>query len=245
VANTVPDTLPPTVSIGSPVAGATVKGSTTVTATATDNVGVVGVDLLVDGALLATDASAPYAFSWNTAALVDGIHTLDVKASDAAGNVSHATLSVTVANAPPPPPPPPPVAHAPVAGNDSFSAPYRSGSSYAAQVFAILANDSDADGDLNPASVKITASPNKGGSVKVNANGTVAYTPKRGYRGAETFRYTVKDKLGATSNVATVTVAVDVSVPAAVPATAGATTEKPEAMWKNDKERFGRRYNDR
>jgi subtilisin family serine protease len=244
VANKAPDTLPPTVLINAPAAGATVAGTTTVTATATDNVGVTGVDLLVDGALVASDASAPYAFSWNTTGLADGVHTLDVKASDAAGNVSHATRSVTVANAPPPPPPPP-VAHAPVAGNDAFGAPYRATSAYTAQVLAILANDSDADGDLNAASVRITASPDKGGSVKVNSNGTVSYTPKRGYRGVETFRYTVKDKRGVASNTATVTVAVDTSVPATVQAISGAATDKREAMWTSDKERSGKLKNAR
>jgi hypothetical protein len=75
-------------------------------------------------------------------------------------------------------------------------------------VFAVLANDSDADGNLNPASVRIVTSPNKGGVVTVSASGTVSYTPAKGYRGVETFGYAVKDSLGATSNTATVTVTV-------------------------------------
>jgi hypothetical protein len=72
----------------------------------------------------------------------------------------------------------------------------------------VLVNDSDADGNLNAASVKIGSSPNKGGTARVNTNGTVSYTPRQGYRGLETFSYTVKDLLGAVSNTATVTVSV-------------------------------------
>jgi poly(hydroxyalkanoate) depolymerase family esterase len=47
------DTVPPTVSITAPAGGATVTGSIAVTATASDNVGVTRVDVLVDGALMA------------------------------------------------------------------------------------------------------------------------------------------------------------------------------------------------
>ena len=48
-----------------PAGGATVRGTTTVTATATDdNVGVVGVQFKLDGANLgAEDTTAPYALS--------------------------------------------------------------------------------------------------------------------------------------------------------------------------------------
>ncbi len=187
VSNTPPDITPPIVSIDAPAAGATVYGTATVTATATDDIGVVSTDLYVDGALYATDTTAPYAFSWNTTASANCSHTLDVVAADAAGNSSHALRTVTVANH---------VHHAPVAVNDVFTAPYRAKSSYTAQVFAVLANDSDADGNLNRASVKITRSPNKGGTATVRANGRVAYKPRIGFRGVETFRYTVKDKLG-------------------------------------------------
>lgn len=197
VSNAPPDITLPTVSIGAPAAGATVSGSTTVSATASDNVGVTKVELYIDGALYGTDTTSPYSFAWNTTQSGDGSHTLQVVAADAAGNVASAVRTVTVTNN---------VNHAPVAVNDAFNAPYRPNSSYTAQVFNVLANDSDADGNLNPASVKIVKSPNKGGTVRVNTNGTVSYTPKKGYRGAETFGYSVNDSLGATSNTATVTV---------------------------------------
>src|SRR5437773_1227606 len=59
------DTTPPTVSITSPVSGATVGGTTSVTANASDNVGVVGVQFLLDGAHLGVEeTSTHYSVSW-------------------------------------------------------------------------------------------------------------------------------------------------------------------------------------
>ena len=61
------DTTPPTVSVTAPAAGATVSATTTVTATAADNVGVAGVQFLLDGANLgAEDTTAPYSVAWDT-----------------------------------------------------------------------------------------------------------------------------------------------------------------------------------
>src|SRR3989441_8215142 len=56
-----PDTTPPTVSITAPAAGATVAGTVTVSSSATDNVGVVGVQFKLDGANLGAEVTAaPY-----------------------------------------------------------------------------------------------------------------------------------------------------------------------------------------
>src|SRR5438067_1035731 len=82
-----PDTTPPTVSIISPVNGQTVQGTLTVSANASDNVGVVGVQFFVDGAPLgAEDTSAPYSVSVGTSTSDNGSHTLTAVARDAAGN---------------------------------------------------------------------------------------------------------------------------------------------------------------
>jgi hypothetical protein len=71
----------------------------------------------------------------------------------------------------------------------------------------ILGNDSDSDGDaLDTGSVVITQDPAKG-SVVVNVDGTVTYTPNEGIVGTtDTFNYTIDDEHGATSNIATVAV---------------------------------------
>jgi thermitase len=93
------DTTPPTVSIASPTGG-TVTGNVSVSVAASDNVGVTHVDLLVNGALLASDTTAPYLFSWNSSALAGTSVSLTARAYDAAGNsASSQTVTVTVASA--------------------------------------------------------------------------------------------------------------------------------------------------
>jgi len=190
------DATPPVVSMVAPLAGSTISGTTVVQVSASDNVAVAKVDLYLDGAYFVSDTTSPYSFALDTRTLANGNHVLEVVAADAAKNsASSGSVTVLVSNN-----------HAPVTNNDTFSAPYRAKSAYTPQVLGVLGNDSDADGNLNTASVKIVSAPNKGGSVKVNADGSVAYTPKQAYRGAETFSYNVKDSLGALSNTATVTV---------------------------------------
>jgi len=100
------DTTPPTVSITSPANGATVKGTVSVSANASDNVGVVGVQFLLDGGSngSADATTAPYSVSWNTATANDGSHTITAIARDAAGNTKSALVTVTVSNAAPPAP---------------------------------------------------------------------------------------------------------------------------------------------
>src|SRR5512137_157556 len=81
-----PDTTAPTTSITSPANGATVSGTTNVTASASDNVGVAKVQFFLDGSLALNDTSSPYTWSWNTASVANGSHSLYTVASDAAGN---------------------------------------------------------------------------------------------------------------------------------------------------------------
>ena len=101
VNNPIPDTTPPTVSITAPATGATVSGTITINATASDNVGVAGVQFQLDGANLgAEDTLSPYNASWNTTTAANGAHTLSAIARDAAGNKTTATVSVTVSNIP-------------------------------------------------------------------------------------------------------------------------------------------------
>ena len=77
----------PRCGVSAPAAGATVSGTVSVSASASDNVGVVGVQFLLDGANLgAEDTAAPYTVSWNTTGAANGAHTLSARARDAAGN---------------------------------------------------------------------------------------------------------------------------------------------------------------
>src|SRR5262249_39595400 len=94
------DTTPPVVSITSPIAGATVSGTAvTVSASASDNVGVVGVQFKLDGSNLGAETTkAPYSITWNTAQASAGLHMLPAVARDAAGtHATSAPVAVTVA----------------------------------------------------------------------------------------------------------------------------------------------------
>jgi hypothetical protein len=97
VSNGVIDTTPPTVSITSPVNGATVAKKTTVTiaATASDNVAVTKVEFSVDGSLKCTDTTAPYTCAWRVPAQAGRTYRLQAKAYDAASNVGSSSI-VTV-----------------------------------------------------------------------------------------------------------------------------------------------------
>jgi Galactose oxidase-like, Early set domain/Bacterial Ig domain len=96
-----PDVVPPTVSVTTPVNGATVSGTTvTVSAGASDNVGVAGVQFLLDGAALGAEVTAaPYTRTWNTTTASNGAHTVAARARDAAANATTSTLvNVNVSN---------------------------------------------------------------------------------------------------------------------------------------------------
>ena len=93
------DTTPPVVSLTAPADGATVSGTTPLTAGASDNVGVTRVDFLVDGAVVGSATAAPWQASWDTSSVPDGSHAVEARAQDAAGNTgTSAVAHVTVHN---------------------------------------------------------------------------------------------------------------------------------------------------
>ena len=96
----VPDTTAPAVNITSPGNGQTVSGSVTVAANATDNVGVAGVQFLLDGRAYGTEiTAAPYSLSWSSASVANGSHTIAATARDAAGNKTTCpNMTITVSN---------------------------------------------------------------------------------------------------------------------------------------------------
>ena len=89
-----------------------------------------------------------------------------------------------------------------VAGNDSYSA--TGGSTLAVPAPGVLGNDADSDGDRLVAG---RPSDPAGGSVTLNADGSLSYTPDAGFSGTDTFTYTASDGMGY-SAPATVSVAV-------------------------------------
>jgi serine protease AprX len=172
--------------------------------------GVLGNDTDADGgALTAVPAGGTAngslalngngSFSYTPNPGFAGTDSFAYRAFDGALYSNTATVSITVNAA---------ANIAPVAKADSATAPMRKSTAYTPVVINVLANDSDPDGSLDAATVAILAAPSNGGVVAVNANGTVSYTPKLKFRGQETFKYNVRDRAGAASNVATVTVTV-------------------------------------
>ncbi|EKE75966.1 Ig-like domain-containing protein [Gallaecimonas xiamenensis] len=142
------------------------------TLTITGTSGVNGSASIVGSSIVFTPASG---FS--------GTETFTYSISDGKGGNASATVSVNVAA----------VNRAPVAVNDSATT---SGGSV---VIAVLANDSDPDGD----SLKVTAigQGNKG-SVRLNADGTLTYTPGNRFKGSDSFSYQISDgKLSSTATV--------------------------------------------
>jgi hypothetical protein len=90
------DTTPPTIAILSPGNGATISGSVGVSVNSYDAVGVVRVELYIDGSLTDSSTSAPFTTAWNSRPkkISDGAHALQVRTYDAAGNVGAASITV-------------------------------------------------------------------------------------------------------------------------------------------------------
>jgi len=82
------DTVNPMVTVTSPLNNDYVKRKATVTisADASDNIGVTKVEFLVNGAVQYTDTTASYTYSWKVPAKA-GPYTLQARAYDAQGNV--------------------------------------------------------------------------------------------------------------------------------------------------------------
>jgi len=98
------DNTPPTAILTSPNGG-TVSGTIAITADSSDPApgsGVASVQFVVDGNVVASDSSAPYSTSWNTATAPNGPHAIVVRATDGAGNVATSPpVQVTVSNVTP------------------------------------------------------------------------------------------------------------------------------------------------
>jgi hypothetical protein len=89
------DTTPPSVSASE--SGS--SGTITLSATASDNVGVTRVEFSVDGSLKGTDTTSPYSITLDSTTLANGSHSLIARAYDAAGNnTASTTVPFTISN---------------------------------------------------------------------------------------------------------------------------------------------------
>jgi hypothetical protein len=97
-------TAPPTVSVTAPTSGATVSGTATLSATATDSVGIASVQFEVDGNALGSPVLVPasgstYSTTWDTTSAGNGSHTISAIATDTSGyTTTTGSTSVTVNN---------------------------------------------------------------------------------------------------------------------------------------------------
>ena len=119
----------------------------------------------------------------------NGSDTITYSVSDGKGGSSTATVSVTVN----------PVNDLPTAGNDTAVT-----NEDTPVTINVLANDGDVDGDA----LSVIGASALHGSVTINGNGSLTYTPSANYNGPDTITYTINDGHGGT---ATATVAVTVN----------------------------------
>lgn len=101
----VQDTTSPSITLTAPLDGATASTSdVALTASASDLVGVAGVQFKLDGttSIGSEDTSAPYGVSWDATAETSGSHSIVAVSRDAAGNYATSTAAtVTVVLYPP------------------------------------------------------------------------------------------------------------------------------------------------
>jgi hypothetical protein len=108
-----------------------------------------------------------------------GVDTVIYSITDGKGGTSSSELVVDVFSN-----------NAPVAVNDSASTDDRS------PIFiAVLSNDTDADGDV----LSVSAASAVEGTVVIEADQRLRYTPKAGFAGVDTINYTVTDSAGDTA----------------------------------------------
>jgi VCBS repeat-containing protein len=91
----------------------------------------------------------------------------------------------------------------PVANNDTYTIPIGQ-----TILLDVLSNDTDVDTAIDPRTIQLTSLP-AFGTATVNATGVISYTPGVGFRGTDTFTYTVKDLGGNVSNEARVNLIVN------------------------------------
>lgn len=100
-ATTMASSTGPTVTITAPASGATVNGSVTVSANASDTAGIASVQFQLDGSNLGTAVPGPgpaFSTTWNSATISNGSHTLSAIATDNSNLTATASIAVTVNN---------------------------------------------------------------------------------------------------------------------------------------------------
>ncbi len=92
------DTVPPTIHMTAPASNALLQGVVTLSASASDDKGVVKVEFYYDNVLIASDSTAPYSIQWNSAYSPSTGHNLTAKAYDLANSSVSVAVPVTTSN---------------------------------------------------------------------------------------------------------------------------------------------------
>ncbi len=194
------DTTAPAVSVA-PLA-AVVGGVITITASATDDVGVTGVQFLIDGtAWGAEDTVAPWAVEVNTDLLSSGSHTVTARARDAAGNsTTSAGVSFIVDNGVPAVTITSPAAGATLNGTFTASATVTDRNAIAGVQFLIDNQPQSGEDTAAPYSVTVDASTLAAGTHTLSAVARDA----AGNRGTASVTFTVGSGTGGATAPATV-----------------------------------------
>ena len=151
-----------------------------------DSLTITAVSLPASGtAVLNGDQTVTYTPNAN----FNGADSFTYTVEDGQGGATVVTVNVTVT----------PVNDAPIASDDSAT-----GAEDGSIVIDVLANDSDIDGDA--LTVAATTTPSNG-SVVINLDQTVTYTPNGNFNGADSFEYTIDDGNGG-SDTATVSLTI-------------------------------------
>ncbi len=151
-----------------------------------------GGSVAVTGGTVTLNANGTLTFT--PTADFNGAPSFAYTISDGQGGTATATVNGTVT----------PVQDAPVALADSFTT-----SEDVAVDIAVLGNDRDADGDpltitqIDGQTISVGGSVSvTGGTVTLNANGTLTFTPTADFNGAPSFTYTISDGQGGAATAA-------------------------------------------
>ena len=91
----VEDTVVPVVSISGVADGDVVSKVVKITAEASDDAGVVSVEIFIDDSLVASGVSSTLLYSWNTKKATSGNHRIEARAYDLAGNIGVKSIAVS------------------------------------------------------------------------------------------------------------------------------------------------------
>src|SRR5579864_2561241 len=90
---------PPTVNITSPASGASLSGTITLSATASDPTGIAGVQFLVDNVAVGAEVTtSPYNMSFDTKTIANGSHTFSARARNTGNVTATSSVSAIVSN---------------------------------------------------------------------------------------------------------------------------------------------------